>query len=158
MGRQTFHIEGLKEIGKDLAELPKAVGRNVLVKVLTEQGEPIRAEGERLAPRLTGRLANSYTISQKLSRRQKSLNHKESYVEVYIGPGAMAENIQTEFGNAHQAAEPHLRPAWDHNVRKVLDGITMSLGDVIAKERDRLARKNDAIISRVERIKPAVKL
>lgn len=154
MPRETFHIEGLKEIGDDLAELPRAVRRDVLVRVLTEQGEPIRAEGERLAPRLTGALANSYTISQKLSPRQKSLNHKDSYVEVYIGPGAMAENIQTEFGNAHQAAEPHLRPAWDRNKLRVLNGITTTLGDAIAKERKRLARKNDAIISRVERIKP----
>src|SRR5207244_13260687 len=61
MPRTTFHIEGLKEIGDDLAELPKAVRREVLVKVLTEQGEPIRAEGERLAPRLTGRLDRKST-------------------------------------------------------------------------------------------------
>jgi HK97 gp10 family phage protein len=156
MARQTFHIEGLQELDEALSELPKAVAKDVLVRVLTEQGAPIKEAGQRLAPRLTGRLADSYTISQKLSRRQKSLNHKESAVEVYIGPGAMAENIQTEFGNAHQAAQPHLRPAFDQNARKVLDGITMSLAAAIEKARYRLAKKGDAIIGRIRRVKPAV--
>ena len=79
MARGTFRIEGLKELDKALAELPKSVAKNVLVRVLTEQGQPIKDEGQRLAPRLTGRLAESYTISTKLSRRQKSLNHKELF-------------------------------------------------------------------------------
>lgn len=158
MARQTFQIEGLAELDEALRELPKAVAGDVLVEVLTEQGKPIKDDGERLAPRLTGRLANSYTISTKLSRRQKSLNRKESAVEVYIGPGAMAENIQTEFGNAHQAAEPHLRPAWDANAGRVLDGIASSLADKIEKARYRLAKRGEAIIGRIKRARPAVEI
>ena len=141
MARQTFKIEGLAELDKALTELPKATARNVLARVLKEQGAPIRDTGEQLAPRDKGGLKRSYTMGTKLSKRQKSQNRKESDVELYIGPGPSAKSVQTEFGNAHQAAQPHLRPAFDSNVMKVLAGIKDSLANEIEKARARLARK-----------------
>jgi HK97 gp10 family phage protein len=141
MARQTFKIEGLKELDEALKELPKATARNVLLRTLKEQGQPIADAGEANAPRLSGKLADSYTVGTKLSRRQKKQNKKESMVEVYVGPTPHAKSVQTEFGNAHQAAHPHLRPAWDGNVMRVLDGINRSLAEQIEKARARLARK-----------------
>ena len=141
MGRQQFEVKGLKELDEALSELPKATARNVMLRTLKEQGAPIRDAGEARAPRLTGGLKQSYTVSTKLSRRQKKQNRKASDVEVYIGPGPAPKGVQTEFGNAHQAAHPHLRPAFDTNVMKVLDGIAASLAAQIEKARARLARK-----------------
>ncbi|MGY3359747.1 HK97 gp10 family phage protein [Bradyrhizobium sp. GM0.4] len=149
MARQTFHIEGLAELDEALAGLPKATARNVLKRVLVEQGQPIKDDGERNAPRLTGGLQQSYTVGTKLSRRQKGLNRKESDVEVYIGPGPAAKSVQTEFGNAHQAAHPHLRPAFDGNVMKVLNGIKTSLENEIEKARIRLAKKAERIAAKI---------
>lgn len=149
MARQTFKIEGLAELDEALTELPKATARNVLQRVLKEQGAPIRDDGERLAPKLGGGLKQSYTVGTKLSRRQKSQNRKESMVEVYIGPGPHAKGVQTEFGNAHQAAQPHLRPAFDGNVMKVLDGIKKSLADQIEKARARLAKKAERLAAKM---------
>lgn len=149
MARQTFKIEGLAELDVALTELPKATARNVLSRVLKEQGQPIRDDGERNAPRLHGGLKQSYTVSTKLSKRQKGLNKKESMVEVYIGPGPAAKGVQTEFGNAHQAAQPHLRPAFDGNVMKVLDGIKTSLADQIEKARARLAKKAERLAAKI---------
>lgn len=149
MTRQIFEIEGLAELDEALAELPKATARNVLKRVLTEQGQPIKDTGESLAPKLKGGLKASYMVSQKLSKRQKSRNRKESDVEVYIGPGPAAKGVQTEFGNAHQAAQPHLRPAFDGNVMKVLDGIKTSLAGEIEKARQRLARKAARIAAKI---------
>lgn len=139
--RETFSIEGLSDLDKALSELPKATARNVLLRTLKEQGQPIADAGEANAPRLSGKLADSYTVSTKLSRRQKGLHKKESMVEVFVGPTPHPKSVQTEFGNSHQAPEPHLRPAWDANWRRVLDGITKSLADQIEKSRARLARK-----------------
>lgn len=139
--KQMFQVEGLKELDEALKELPKATARNVLLRTLKEQGQPIATAGETYAPKLTGGLAASYVVSTKLSRRQRKANKKESDVEVYIGPAPSAKSIQTEFGNAHQAAEPHLRPAWDSNVGRVLMGIANSLSEQIEKARARLARK-----------------
>lgn len=149
MARQTFKIEGLADLDRALTELPKATARNVLMRTLKEQGQPIKDDGERLAPRLTGGLKESYTVGTKLSRRQKSQNRKESDVEVYIGPGPAAKSVQTEFGNAHQAAQPHLRPAFDGNVQKVLKGIKDSLSDQIEKARQRLARKAERLAAKI---------
>lgn len=149
MARQTFKIEGLAELDEALQELPKATARNVLKRVLVEQGQPIKDAGEALAPRLTGGLKESYAVGTKLSRRQKSQNSKESDVEVYIGPGPAAKAVQTEFGNAHQAAQPHLRPAFDGNVMKVLSGIKTSLENEIEKARQRLAKKAERLAAKM---------
>jgi HK97 gp10 family phage protein len=139
--REVFRIEGLKELDQALTELPKATARNVLLRTLKEQGQPIADAGEAYAPRDKGHLADSYTVGTKLSRRQKKLHKKESHVEVFIGPTPHPKSVQTEFGNAHQAPHPHLRPAWDGNVMKVLNGIKNSLAEQIEKARARLARK-----------------
>lgn len=149
MARQTFKIEGLADLDKALSELPKATARNVLLRTLKEQGQPIRDAGERQAPRDEGGLQQSYTVGTKLSKRQKSQNKKESMVEVYIGPGPHAKGVQTEFGNAHQAAQPHLRPAFDGNVQKVLNGIKNSLAEQIEKARHRLAKKAARIAAKI---------
>ena len=151
MAKQTFKIEGLKELDEALKELPKATSRNILRRTLIAQGEPIRADGERNAPKDKGGLKASYTIGTKLSRRQKSQNKKESDVEIYIGPGPHAKGVQTEFGNAHQAPHPHLRPAFDANVKRVLDGIKNELADQIEKARERLARKAAKILAKMNK-------
>lgn len=139
--KTKFKIEGLKELEDALKELSKATQRNVLLRTLKEQGKPIASAGEALAPRRTGKLAQSYAVSTKLTRRQKKSNPKQSPVEVYIGPTPHPKSVQTEFGNSHQAAEPHLRPAWDANVMRVLDGIKQSLAEQLDKAVARLARK-----------------
>jgi len=137
----TFKIEGLSDLDNALKELPKATARNVLLRTLKKEAQPIVSAGEAYAPKLTGRLAQSYTVTTKLSRRQKSMFPKESMVEVYVGPSPHPKSVQTEFGNAHQAAHPHLRPAWDGNWQRVLEGIKNTLASEIEKARARLARK-----------------
>lgn len=141
MAKQSFKIEGLSDLDRALSELPKATARNVLLRTLKEHGEPIRADGEANAPKGEQGSAETYTVSTKLTKRQRKQHKKESHVEVYIGPGADPAMLQQEFGNAHHGPQPHLRPAWDSNVQRVLQGITKSLADQIEKARKRLARK-----------------
>jgi HK97 gp10 family phage protein len=138
---QKFKVEGLKELEEALKELPRATSRNVLLRTLKAQAQPIAEAGESFAPRLTGGLAQSYTVGTKLSRRQKSQHVKESMVEVFVGPTPHPKSVQTEFGNAHQVAQPHLRPAWDGNVMRVLKGIRDELASQIEAARKRLAKK-----------------
>lgn len=149
MARQTFKIEGLKELDEALTELPKATARNVLLRVLKKVGQIIADAGEANAPRRTGLLAESYVVGTRLSRRQRSLHRKESDVEVFVGPTPHPKSVQTEFGNAHQAAHPHLRPAWDGNVMRVLDGIRDRLAEEIEKARARIARKAAKLAGKV---------
>lgn len=139
--KTTFKIDGLRELEAALEELPKATQKNVLMRTLKEQAKPIADAGSSLAPKLTGRLARSYVVGTKLSKSQRKKYQKQSPVEVHVGPAPSAKSIQTEFGNSHQAAQPHMRPAWDSNVQRVLDGIKQSLAEQIDKAVQRLARK-----------------
>lgn len=145
MAAQSFKVDGLKELDAALSELAETYGpkkvKPLLTRVLKKAGEPIKSAGEANAPRLTGRLKLSYTVSTKLSRRQRLANTKESMVEVYVGPGPHPKGVQTEFGNAHQAPEPHLRPAFDAQNGQALTTIKDELAADIAKTTKRLARK-----------------
>lgn len=145
MAKQFFKVEGLKEAEDALVafaeEYSPRKAKPLLTRTLKKEGQVIADAGEALAPRLSGELAQSYTVGTKLSRRQKKMNRQESDVEVYVGPTPHAKSVQTEFGNAHQAAEPHLRPAWDGNVMKVLAGIKDRLIEEIEKTRKRLVKK-----------------
>lgn len=150
MARQLFKIDGLSDLDAALSELPKATSRAILVRTLMKEGQVVADAEKALAPRRTGKLALSPTVSQTLTRRQKSLNVKESDVEVYIGPTSHPKSIQTEFGNSHQAPQPHLRPAWDANAEKVLNGIANTLADEIEKTRARIAKKAEREASKMK--------
>lgn len=145
MARQVFKIEGLKELDAALVGLAEEFkvsnARNVLRNALKDGGKIIAAAGEANAPRLSGELAESYTVGSKLSRRQKRAHKKQSQIETFVGPTPHAKSVQTEFGNAHQAAAPHLRPAFDNNWRPALDTIIKRTAERVEQTRKRLVKK-----------------
>lgn len=150
MAKQTFRIDGLSDLAEALKELPKATGKNVQKRALIKAGQPIANQAQANARRLTGKLQRSFGVSDKLSRRQKTQHKKESAVEVFAGPGALAQAITEEFGTAHQAAHPTLRPAWDGNKRAALESIKEELVNEIEKARKRLARKAERDAARMK--------
>lgn len=141
MARETVRVEGLADLEEALSELKKATAKNVLKRVLTRAGTATAQDAANEARKLSGKLQRSFGVSDKLSRRQKSQNVKESTVEVYAGPGALTQAITEEFGTSSQAPHPTLRPSWDRNRRAALDGIKDDLAEEIEKVRARAARK-----------------
>ena len=145
MTKQFFKIEGLKELDQALVGLAEEFhprnARSVLRSSLKDGGKIIADAGQANAPRLSGKLAESYTVGAKLSFNQKRMHQKQSQIETFVGPTPHAKSVQTEFGNAHQAPHAHLRPAWDSNVMKVLDLIVGQIKERLEKTRARLARK-----------------
>ena len=147
--RTVMRVEGLKELDADLLALAEdfkvSNARSVLRGALKDGGQLIADAGAALAPRdpatSKNKLADSYTVGSKLSRRQRQQNRKESALEVYVGPTSHPKSVQTEFGNSHQAPEPHLRPAWDANWRPALDLIVDRIKVRLEQTRKRLARK-----------------
>jgi len=145
-------VEGLSELDFALGELPKAVAQGVLRRVglaaLAPFVEDVRAsapvdEDPASTPgRAPGTLRDSYHTGTKLNKSQARTARREgkSFVEVYAGTNDPA-GVQTEFGNAHQAAQPHARPAWDGAQRQVLESVKEGLGTEIEKSRERLARR-----------------
>ena len=103
-------------------ELPKATAKASVRRVLKKAAQPIADAGRGNAPEREGGLKESYGVGTTLTKRQRKVSSKESEVEVYAGPNDPAA-VQTEFGNQHQAAQPHLRPAWDAQKRGALETI-----------------------------------
>ena len=142
MVKQNFKLEGLKELDAALAELPKkATARAVIVRAFKKAGQPVADHESSLAPYLYGGLSRSPGVTQTLSRSQKKELEKESHVEVYIGPTAAPKSGQTEFGNAHQAPHPHLRPAWDAGGQGVLDSVVETLRTEVEKTMANIAKR-----------------
>ena len=147
MAVMTVKVEGLIELDRALAELPRATQRNVLKRVLIKRAQPIADMAEALAPNLYGDLKRSIGVGTKLSPRQASVKRKmfrdeKSSVEVFAGAGPVPQSTLVEFGSVHNVPpEPYMRPAWDATQGAVLDGIAKDLWDEISKAAARLARK-----------------
>ncbi|WP_226578887.1 HK97-gp10 family putative phage morphogenesis protein [Acuticoccus sediminis] len=139
-------IEGLRELEKALAELPKATGKNVLRRVLKKRAEPIAINMVSLAPVRSGALGRSVDHGPigRLSRRQKAMHRKwgsSTAVEWFIGAGTNPQSITQEFGTFKEPAQPFARPAWDAGKMQMLGGIKDDLWMEIQKSAERLARK-----------------
>lgn len=146
-------VEGFKALEAALAELPsKAAGKAVLRRVGLRALKPVAEMAADLAPidadpksspkRPPGTLKRSYKVGTRLNRRQARMARKEgkSSVEVYAGTNDPA-GVQNEFGNVHQGAKPHLRPAWEQEQGATLVRVADELGPEIEKTAARLAKR-----------------
>lgn len=139
----TTKVEGGRELEQALMQLSKAAGKGAVRRALKKAGQPIADAGAGNAPvGPTGNLKESYGVGTKLTRRQAKLARRETknHVEVHVGPNDPAA-IQTEFGNEHQAAEPHLRPAWDGNKNQALEIVKTEMRKEILKSVARAQRR-----------------
>jgi HK97 gp10 family phage protein len=169
MGKVT--IEGLKDVDDALKDLPKAVGKNILRRVLKKIAEPIAADMRARAPddpRTKSRdLKASIYVGTKLNDRQKSLHRKASggggprltsagwksdpktLVEMFVGVDPRSpQGAWQEFGTYAHPAQPFARPAWDGNKDKALATIKADLWAEIEKAAARAARKSARLAAR----------
>jgi hypothetical protein len=152
MPRDIVKVEGLAELDAALSELPNALAKGVLRRIglralgpFVEQVKakaPVDADPANTPKRPPGTLRDSYHAGTRLNRSQARQARKEgkSYVEVYAGTNDPA-GVQTEFGNAHQAAQPHARPAWDGTQEEALAIVKTDLGGEIKAAANRLAAR-----------------
>ncbi len=147
MAKTFFKIEGLAELVDGLTnELPKATATNVQKRALTEAAKYFEEDAKQRAPVKTGFLREKIDISSKLSPRQKSLNEKESKVEIYVGPPSMERAIVAEFGSIYQSPKPFMRPAWDDNKKTAFNDLKDILSDEIEKASQRIAKKTARLL------------
>lgn len=144
MAKTTVKLEGLRDVEAVLKELPKAAAKGVMRRVLTKRAKVV-AEDYRGRVRVEdGDLRDSIGVSTKLSRRQKSKHRSiegKATVEVFVGAGPLPQAITEEFGTVEQAAHPALRPAWDANQGRMVEGIKDDMWDETKKTAARRARK-----------------
>ncbi|WP_147112103.1 HK97-gp10 family putative phage morphogenesis protein [Tateyamaria sp. syn59] len=139
----SFKVDGFKDIERVLMNLPKATAKASVRRVLKKGAQPIADAGQANAPEDEGDLKESYGVGTRLTKRQRKISKKESEVEVYVGPGekAAAQAVQTEFGNVHQAPQPHLRPAWDAQKLNALTIIRKELWADVQKTVERYRKR-----------------
>ena len=140
----TVKVEGLQELSYALGQLPKAVGKGVLRRILRKRAKPVADTMRRRAPRDKGQLADSISVSTKISKRQRRLERRtidRDSVNVYAGPTQVPQAGWVEFGSVHNTPKPFMRPAWDQHKMAALDGIGRDIGNEIARAANRIARR-----------------
>lgn len=145
-------VDGLKELDKLLGELPRAVARREMqqdgigaLKPFVDAWKaaaPVDADPASTPKRPPGTYRDSIHAGTRLNKSQARTARKEgkSFAEVYAGTNDPA-GVQTEFGNAHQAAQPAGRPAWDATQQEVLRGVGGRMWTRIEKVRASQAAK-----------------
>jgi len=167
MAKNTVKVEGLKELDRALAELPKAVARNTLRRVLKKAGEPIADKARQLAPVKSGKLRDSIIVSAKLGTKagqaeyaaameaglgqtaalgamrdaRRAAKGSGSFAEMHIGPGRQPHAHLQEFGSVNNQPHPFMRPAWDAHKDEALGIVRRDLGEEIMKSAKRLAKR-----------------
>jgi HK97 gp10 family phage protein len=153
-------VDGLRELERALAELPKATGKNVLRRVLLKRGQPVADAMRAMAPVDDGHLKKSITVSTTRPVGHKSEAARafatagggaagraaakaagSGPVEVFVGPGRHPQAIFQEFGTINHGPQPFARPGWDQTKNGVLEGLKDDLWAEVKKAADRLAKK-----------------
>lgn len=160
MTASKVKIEGLKELERALAQLPKATGKSVLRRVLKKRAEPVAEAMRAAAPVDDEHMKKSIIVSTK-----RPVGHKSDAarafatagggaagraaakaagsgpVEVFVGPGRHPQAIFQEFGTSHHDPQPFARPGWDQTKDGVLAGLKDDLWAEVKKSAARLAKK-----------------
>ncbi|MDP3493427.1 MAG: hypothetical protein Q8R82_09950 [Hyphomonadaceae bacterium] len=137
----SIKLEGLKELDAALGEFPQATAKNILRRTGAYALEPFDKAWRAKAPRLTGALEKSGSVGSKLTRSQRQAHERESFVEVFAGPGPNPQAIQQEFGNQNHGPQSFMRPAWDETQNEVAARVKDGLAAEIDKAAKRAARK-----------------
>lgn len=148
--KTSCKFEGGRELEAALAEFKRPMAKGVGRRALKKAADPILTAYKAGTTVKSGRLVESEVIGTKLNKRQTRLNRKmgPSEVEVHVGTTDPA-GIQEEFGNAHQAAHPSLRPAWDaEGGEKALDRIGDELWTDIDKTAKRATRRTAGLAAK----------
>ncbi len=116
-------FEGADEIARNLKAMRAALGRKLMVRIISKELEPMAESMRSLAAWDRGQMAESVTIGTELSPAQAATNEPIAETEVYAGPGPLPQAIQEEFGNFHQGPRPFIRPSFDAHVNGAMRNV-----------------------------------
>lgn len=147
----TLELVGFDDMEAALDQLPQGVRKGGGRRAMLKAAQPMADLAAALAPRDSGDLAASITVSTKLDRRQAREHRREAggdraFIEVFVGPsydlGAGGRHGHlVEFGTVHSAPQPFMRPAWDQDQRAMLERLKVDLWAEIKKSLARAEAK-----------------
>ena len=141
-------FEGGRDMEALLMRIATGTARGAGRRALRKAALPMAALMQANAPRLSGDLAESITVTSKLSRSQGAGNRRmfpdlRSTVVMHIGPGTNPQAITQEFGTSFHAPQPFVRPAWDADHRALLERLKTELWEEIRKTISRAAARGN---------------
>ena len=126
-------FRGTKELESAFNELPKSMGKQVLLSAIKKAAKPVVTDAKDKARKRTGKGAKS--IKARTNKKLKPIG-------VSIGTSREEFHMMfIEFGTIFQPANPFLRPAWDANKNKVLNSMEKEIWNALTKKARTLARK-----------------
>jgi HK97 gp10 family phage protein len=158
MPTRMVTMTGFAELERNLRELPKATGKNVLRRIAKGALKPMADIAKANAPKRTGTLAVSILVSEKRTRRVggkstakfvKGVGFRSAEstgITMAMGPAsgfgaALKYASFAEFGTIDTPAFAYMRSAWSFGSVKALRYIRDNLGDEIMKSAKKLAAK-----------------
>lgn len=159
-------LQGARDLDRALSDLTRAAAKGVARRALKKAAEPMRAAAEGDAPERKGKLkaaiqtsgrakggnAGAQAFGAALRAGMSSADARQAAraanreasgsVILYMGVTSdVGQGVLQEFGTAHHAAQPFMRPAWDANKQGALQTIMDELRIEIDKSVARAARK-----------------
>ncbi|MBX3482533.1 HK97-gp10 family putative phage morphogenesis protein [Phenylobacterium sp.] len=134
-------VLGLKQLDEALGQLKLSTAKNVLRRTGRKALAPFDEAWRARAPEHTHALERSGGVGSNLTREQRRSHERESFVEVFAGPGPLPQAIQQEFGNINHPPQPYFRPAWEATKDQVLQIVVDTLGGEIAASARRAAAR-----------------
>lgn len=153
MAKQTFQIDGLKELESGLAELKNATAKNVIRRGLAGAAQPMADKAESRAPQRLGTLRRSIDVGKKLSKRQAQAHRKmfrddRASVEIFVGAGPVPQAHLKEFGGDGTPAIGFMRSAWDEEKVGTLMRVRRYLAAEIEKAAARARKKAARLLAK----------
>jgi HK97 gp10 family phage protein len=129
-------VLGHRELESLLRKLPEKVAKRVTVNGLKAGGRVLVKGMKARAPRRTGQLADSPTVSSAAKvtqgRSQASVAFKK--------PVSRRVHL-TEFGTEHSRAEPFIRPTLEQDGREAIKVIGENMGKGVEREARKMAKR-----------------
>ena len=128
-------VLGHRELESLLRKLPEKVAKRVTVNGLKAGGRVLVKGMKARAPRRTGQLADSPTVSSAAKvtqgRSQASVAFKK--------PVSRRVHL-TEFGTEHSRARPFIRPTLEQDGREAIKAIGENIGKGVEREARKMAK------------------
>lgn len=134
-GEVTFQIKGAAEMEALLKELGPQIANKVGDQSLRAAAKVIVEEAKRLVPVLSGELRDAIR-----ARVQRPRSENTRVLLIGFERPTSARAHLTEFGTAHSAAKPFMRPAMDAKASAALDEMGKVLARGITREAKKLAK------------------
>jgi HK97 gp10 family phage protein len=155
-GNVTLKVEGLKELEKALVEFAEK-SPAMIAKAQREPMQKVLADAKALVPKRFGLLRDALQLVTKRASAARASSAVESLSEVglrigrpktgLVGTRGHTMNPRSywhlvEFGTAHSAPKPFIRPAFDQNTDHLVGQFKSILAEQVERIRARYARRH----------------